>query len=285
MMTLNYEKTVSYGVPIWKTILNMTPQERCSVDHIYGVIAASPRFHFLCEVLQLDQNILESPENKTIFISSFIHNSFVNETDQSNLQSYERAEFLGDSILQFILSSHLMKAYPELNEGQLSKLRSSLVNEDSLAEIASSVGLVELLISGKGNQTHKLDQSDAIKADLFESLLGALYQIYGLEFTKDAFMRMIHFYEDKTEQKFFDLSRLQLFDPKSTLQEFVLKETKELPKYEVEEKLIDGETHFYCKVFEKDILLGSGSGLSKKLAQKKAAKNAITNKESKYYIK
>lgn len=284
-MTLNCENTDTYSIVLWKAVIKSAQDKDLSLAHVYGLIAQDPRFQSLDKLLDLSQILDQNQGNKIKFISSMSHNSFINEFKMENLQSYERFEFLGDSVLQLMMTEILCEKFPDLNEGQLSKLRSSLVNEDSLAKLSDSLGLIELLLAGKGASAHDLSTNKSIKADLFESFLGFYYSATNFEATVKLFKVVLEHYQEITSQEFIDLKSLQLFDPKSHLQELVLKKTKKLPLYKTE-VLNEGtkEQIFIVEVYEENCFLAKAKSFSKKEAMKLAAKNALTNKESKYYL-
>ncbi|MCP4912066.1 MAG: ribonuclease III family protein [Oligoflexia bacterium] len=285
MMTLNCANTDTYSIVLWKAVIKSAQDRDLSLSQVYGLMSQDPRFQFLDKLLNLSQLLENGEENKINFISSLSHNSFINEFSIENLQSYEKSEFLGDSVLQLMMTEILCEKFPDLNEGQLSKLRSSLVNEDSLAKLSDTLGLIELLLAGKGASAHDLGSNKSIKADLFESFLGFYYSATSFEDTVKIFKLILDHYKEITSSEFIDLKSLQLFDPKSHLQELVLKNTKKLPVYKTE-VLNEGtkEQIFIVEVYEEDCFLAKAKSFSKKEAMKLAAKNALTNKESKYHL-
>src|SRR3990167_2546576 len=113
-------------------------------------------------------------KNKELFLQAFTHRSYLNEAKQKT-ESNERLEFLGDSILSFIVSQYLFKKYPDFNEGTLTNLRSLLVNTKSLASIAKQLDFGNLLRLSKGEEDSKGRQNQSLLADSFEAFIGALF--------------------------------------------------------------------------------------------------------------
>ncbi len=155
---------------------------------------------------------------------AFTHRSFSHEF---NVQHHEQLEFLGDAVLQLILTDELFIRFPETKEGDLSKLRSAIVNEKSLAIIAKGLKLDELIIVGKGEYKKKLFLQDAVLADSFEALLANLYLHDGIEFTKKKFLNWLGSFIPAAFQDNF----LDHFDAKSKLQELALSKYKKVPRY------------------------------------------------------
>lgn len=195
---------------------------------------------------------------------AFTHKSFSHEF---NVLHQEQLEFLGDAVLQLILTDELFARFPEYKEGQLSKLRSAIVNEKSLSTIARGLMLNELLIVGKGEFRKKLFDQDAVLADTFEALLAQIYRFHGLEFTKALFLNWL--------QKFiptaFDENFLDHFDAKSKLQEKVLAKYKKLPKY-TSENIGD---EFQITLWINDEEMAKGVFPSKKLGEKELAQDVL----------
>ncbi len=208
-------------------------------------------------------------KDKHIIKMAFIHRSFLNEARES-LESNERLEFLGDSILSFLVSKYLYKSYPSLPEGELTALRSSIVKTKTLSEIASVLNLGELLKLSKGEDESNGRTNTSILADTFEALLGAIYLDQGL---------------DKAEtfiQKFLlpklttIIEKKSYKDAKSILQEKVQEKTRISPLYKVISEI--GPDHakiFTIGVYIGPSLMGKGIGKSKQEAEQNAASEAL----------
>lgn len=211
-----------------------------------------------------------NPKNKEHYFRAFVHTSFANEHSSIISSSNERMEFLGDSILSLFISEKLYNEYPQLNEGQLSKLRSSLVNTDSLAELALYIGLDGLVLLGVGES--KEEMSSSILADVFEAFIGAIFLDEGLEGVKTYLDKVFQAYKEKNGLPFINEERIKYFDPKSSLQEEVMSLYKELPEYQSRE--ID-HSLYEVKVLIKGKLILETKSHSKKKAQKELAKEIL----------
>jgi ribonuclease-3 len=195
---------------------------------------------------------------------AFTHKSFSHEF---NVPHQEQLEFLGDAVLQLILTDELFRRYPEYKEGQLSKLRSALVNEKSLSTLARGLGVGSLLIVGKGEFKKKLFEQDVVLADTFEALLAQIYRLHGLKFTSDLYLSWLSdFIPDAFADHFLDQ-----FDAKSKLQEKVLAKYKQLPRYT--SSPVGDE--FEIIVWINDIASAKGVFSSKKAGEKELAQDVL----------
>lgn len=207
-------------------------------------------------------------EREELLITAFTHSSYVNDNAWKSIQDYERLEFLGDAVLQITVSRFLYDKFPEIPEGELSKLRAAAVCEPSLAEIASDLNFGDLMILGKGEEKFGGRNRASILADMFEAFLGAVYLDKGID-EVNSFLEKVMFGKIK------DGDFSQVIDYKTELQEFIQKDHAGILSYEITSE--EGPSH--NKVFVADVLLdgkviGNGSGKSKKEAEKMAAKNA-----------
>ena len=186
--------------------------------------------------------------------------------------SNERLEFLGDAILGFVIAAQLYERYPEAPEGELSRMRASLVNQQSLADIAASVQLGELLILGPGELKSGGRSRTSILSDAVEAVLGAIYLDGGLEAARKTILQIYGKMLLSTGQA----ERRK--DAKTLLQEFLQSKSLALPVYEV--LSIVGEDH--CQTFvvrcRIDLLKQAteGSGSNRKLAEQQAAEKALS---------
>lgn len=197
-------------------------------------------------------------------IQVFTHRSFSHEY---NVPHQEQLEFLGDAVLQLILTEELYKRFPGDKEGQLSRLRSALVNEKSLSSIAKKIGLGKLIIVGKGEFKKKLFEQDVVLADSFEALLAQVYRFHGLEFTKTLLLGWINEFIPNA----FHANFLDDFDAKSKLQEKVLAKYKKLPRYSSEPR---GE-NFEISLWINDEVVAIGIFSSKKSGEKELAQKVL----------
>lgn len=208
-------------------------------------------------------------KNKKFFNQAFIHRSFLNETKEE-LSSNERLEFLGDSILSFVVSKLLFNTFPQFDEGILTNIRSILVNTKSLATIAQELNLGSLLKLSKGEEESKGRQNQSLLADSFEAFIGALFLDQGIEKTEE-------FLIDIFESKAKEVAKSKSFkDPKSLLQEYIQSRRKSSPVYKVLKEI--GPAHsksFIMGVFVKNKLVAQGKGKSKQEAEEDAASLAL----------
>jgi ribonuclease-3 len=195
---------------------------------------------------------------------AFTHKSFSHEF---NVFHQELLEFLGDAVLQLILTDELYKRFPDAKEGDLSKLRSAIVNEKSLALIAKGLKLQELIIVGKGEYKKKLFLQDTVLADTFEALLANMYQNDGFSFTRGKFLEWLGKYIPSA----FDENFLDHFDAKSKLQELVLSKYKKLPRYTSE---ASGD-HFEVTLWINEVIVERGVFPSKKSGEKELAQSIL----------
>ncbi len=195
---------------------------------------------------------------------AFTHKSFSHEYA---VPHQEQLEFLGDAVLQLILTDELYAKYPDEKEGHLSKLRSAIVNEKSLSGIARGLSLNELIIVGKGEYKKSLFEQDPVLADTFEALLAQIYRFQGIEFTKKLFLSWLkEFIPGAFEANFLDD-----FDAKSRLQERVLAKYKMLPRY-TSENVGD---EFEIGLWINEELAASGVFSSKKHGEKELAQQVL----------
>lgn len=197
------------------------------------------------------------------------HSSYGNETYHEKLHNNERLEFLGDAVLEITVSDFLYNKYPDLPEGELTRLRASMVCEPTLAVCAKEISLPDMLLLGKGEEQTGGRFRDSIISDAMEALLGAIYRDGGIECAR-AFVKR-HILNDMENKKTF-------IDSKSVLQERLQADYKEGPEY----ILVGEEGPDHCKTFQVEVksegkTIGTGSGKTKKAAEQQAAYQAILN--------
>ena len=222
------------------------------------------------KVKELEKKLAYEFTKKTLLLQALTHKSYANENRLGSLGHNERLEFLGDTVLDFIISDYLMKICPERPEGELSKLRAVIVSEISLARAARELDLGSFLLLGKGEeQTGGRDKSSLL-ANAFEAVTAAIYLDGGLE---EAYRMLIGRFEKEIIAM---VSTSHVYDYKTELQEECQSRFGSLPRYTV-----IGETGpDHQKVFEVTIeadgrSLGRGLGRSKKEAEQKAAGVAL----------
>ena len=215
--------------------------------------------------------------NEEYLCQALTHSSYANETGEPNhhLLCNERLEFLGDSILSVITSDYLYQSFPQLPEGDLTRMRSSLVCEEALATYARRIGLGSFLLLGKGERNGGGADKPAVIADAFEATLAAIYLDAGGMQGLDAVTNfLLPFIKEAVAQ----LSTQQhgtLIDSKSRLQEFIAKDQGSLEYQIIGESGPDHNKTFTAAVYLDSNCIGEGSGHSKKQAEQEAAKNAL----------
>ena len=207
--------------------------------------------------------------NQQLFEQAFTHRSYLNEAKEK-LDSNERLEFLGDSILSFIVSDYLYNTYTTFNEGMLTNLRALLVNTKSLAGVARELEFGQYLKLSKGEDESKGRENQSLLADCFEAFIGALFIDQGLESVR------IFLTENLIKKADAYVKNDSLKDPKSLLQEYVQAKKQNSPIYKVH--LEEGPAHekiFTVGVYILNELVGEGKGKSKREAEELAAKAAL----------
>ena len=211
-------------------------------------------------------------KNKKLFEEAFTHRSYLNEA-KFKVSSNERLEFLGDSILSFVVSNHLFTKYPQFEEGTLTNLRSLLVNTKSLSQIARELNMGKLLKLSKGEEESKGRENATLLENSFEAYVGALFLDQGMSY-------VVKFLENVLFPKIQDLVTKKVFkDPKSLLQEKVQAKKQSSPIYKVLGET--GPAHnktFKVGVYIDQKLAGEGKGKSKQIAEELAAKAALEGK-------
>lgn len=216
----------------------------------------------------LEEKLQYSFKNKKLLINALTHSSYANET-RDGISSNERLEFLGDSVLSIIVSEYIYKQFSNLPEGELTKLRASLVCEKSLCSFSKELNLGEHLRLGKGEEKGGGRDRASILADAFEAVLAAIYLDGGFENARNHVMRFIKAELQHTDDEVFK-------DYKTALQEIIQRNPEESVTY-----ILTGESGpDHDKVFEVEVRLnsntiGRGKGKSKKQAEQFAAKEAL----------
>lgn len=229
---------------------------------------------------QLEGRLLYKFVNDSLLEEALTHSSYTNEQkDISTKRDYERLEFLGDAVLELIITDLLLDKYPTKTEGDLSKARSSIVREEILVKISKKIEIGSFIRLGKGEKRAGGGQRDSILACALEAIIGAIYKDRGYQY---AYNFVNYFWSDYMEKVFTD--ELDV-DYKTRLQELVQAKYKEVPEYEVLKTA--GPAHnrtFKVRVRVADGLDSIGIGTSKKEAEQvaahKAFKSLITREEA-----
>lgn len=215
-------------------------------------------------------NVEDIFQDKALLKNALTHRSWINENRGSG-EHNERLEFLGDAILEYIVSVALYKAFPDKPEGFLTALRSNLVNTQNLALVAKSINLGELIHLSKGEIEGGGRENSALLADTLEAVIGAMYLDSGLTVVESFVEKTILVDLDKKAQD-------PLKDPKSMLQEAMQSRGEPAPKYKVVSEMgPDHAKRFVVAVFIRDLEAGQGEGKNKSEAEQKAAEKALIN--------
>ncbi len=206
--------------------------------------------------------------NKEILIEALSHSSYANEKKKCRC-SNERLEFLGDSVLSIIVSEYLFSHYTEMPEGELTKLRASLVCEKALHVFAKEIHLGDFLLLGKGEENTGGRTRSSILADAFEAVIAAIYLDGGMEPAKKHVLRFVPKHAEKS-------GSLNFRDYKTVLQEIIQKNPEEKIEYVLAgETGPDHDKAFTVNVCLNSNVIGTGMGKSKKSAEQMAAKEAL----------
>ncbi|MDL2301254.1 ribonuclease III [Lachnospiraceae bacterium OttesenSCG-928-D06] len=206
-------------------------------------------------------------QKKELLKQALTHSSYSNEQRINKFANYERIEFLGDAILELVSSDFLYFKYPDMPEGELTKMRASMVCEPSLAFCAKDLELGKFLLLGKGEESTGGRNRDSITSDAMESVIGAIYLDGGMEPAKAFIYRFI----------LSDLENKQLFyDSKTNLQEEIQgKWKKDFGYVLVEESGPEHDKIFRVEVVMETEVIGEGVGRTKKAAEQQAAYQAL----------
>lgn len=211
-------------------------------------------------------------ENREYLQTALTHSSYANE---HRCKSYERLEFLGDSVLSIIVSEYLFYAMKDNNEGDLSRIRASLVCEESLSELASKLKLGQYIFLGKGEERSGSRERSSILSDVFESVLAAIYLDSDINVAKDFLLNIM---KEKLDAA---ISGKGKRDNKTIFQEYIQKHSHgraQINYITVDETGPEHMKHFIVELVVNGKTISRGEGSSKKEAEQQAAKNALDDK-------
>lgn len=221
----------------------------------------------------MKSNQIPEFKDKKLFQLAFIHRSYLNEHKDKKLESNERLEFLGDAVLELIVSLYLFKKFPNYPEGKLTSLRSKLVQTTTLSLVAKKLGFGKKLKLSKGEIASGGAKNKSILADTFEAFVGALYQDQGFEKSYDFVYKNLLLVTEN-----MPLDELPQ-DYKSKLQELIQSQGQPSPKYEVIKSYgPDHNKTFITAVIIDNKTYETGVGKSKQDAEQNAAKKALEKK-------
>lgn len=216
----------------------------------------------------LEKNLGIEFKSKDLLQKALTHRSYLNENPKIK-ESNERLEFLGDAILEFVVSNFLFSKFGSLDEGHLTALRSRLVDTKSLAQEAENLGIGKAILLSTGEERSGGRKNPNILADTLEAIIGAIFTDQGLEAARNIVNKLISI-------KIKDVAKKSLKDPKSLLQEYAQAQGSPAPTY----KLISTTGPDHAKIFTVEVLINQksyakGTGLSKQAATKEAAVKAL----------
>ncbi|MCD5407581.1 MAG: ribonuclease III [Desulfotomaculum sp.] len=221
---------------------------------------------------QLKQRLAINWQDSSLFYQALTHSSCVHENRKLGVAHNQRLEFLGDAVLELVVSEYLYRTYPERSEGELTKLRAAVVCEAPLAQVAQELMLGDCMQMGRGEERSGGRERPSILADVFEALLGAVYLDQGIATARKLILQQLTpiiqaVLEGRVER-----------DYKTELQEKLQKKSSEPLTYVVlKETGPDHDKVFTAGVIYRQKEIGRGCGRSKKEAEQQAAKEAISN--------
>ena len=216
---------------------------------------------------EFQQNIGYQFKQEALLRQALTHSSYAHEKNLKELMDNERLEFLGDAVLEVVSSEFLFKNHPEMNEGQMTKLRASLVCEQSLAACARELELGNFLLLGNGEDLTGGRERDSILSDAWEALIGAMYLDGGFTSAKEFILKYV--LTDIEHKKLF-------YDSKTMLQELIQNKYKQSLHYVLLSE--DGPDHnkiFTVQAYMDDTPLLTGKGRTKKAAEQNAAYQSL----------
>lgn len=209
-------------------------------------------------------------KDKILLKQAFTHRSYINENAEMNMSHNERLEFLGDAVLELIVTDFLYKKYPQYTEGELTALRSALVNAVIISEIASDIGMNDFLLLSKGESKDFGKARQYILANTYEALIGAMYLDQGYDVVDKFIAKTLL---PKTEEI---VNKKLWRDAKSLVQEKAQEFVEVTPAYKVlSQSGPDHDKHFTVGIYFGKDLIAEGKGKSKQEAEQKAAENAL----------
>lgn len=215
----------------------------------------------------LQKNIGYEFKKEALLKQAVTHSSYAHEKVQKSMADNERLEFLGDAVLELVSSEFLYEHHPEMNEGQMTKLRASLVCEQSLADCARKLNLGNFLLLGNGEDLTGGRERDSILSDAWEAIIGAMYLDGGFTSAKEFILKYV--LQDIEHKKLF-------YDSKTILQEFIQNNYKKTLHYKLlAEEGPDHSKTFTAQAFMDEIPLQTGTGRTKKAAEQNAAYQSI----------
>lgn len=227
---------------------------------------------FIKNISEFEDKINYTFKNLSNLFIALTHSSYANENKEAKLKSNERLEFLGDAVLNIAISEKIFTNFSNLAEGELTKMRATIVCEPSLMKCANQIEIGKYLLLGKGEQLSGGRERASILSDALEALIGAIYLDGGLRNAK----KFVYEIMSNTVEE--SGNGLIFMDYKSQLQELIQKTAEERISYEIiDEKGPDHNKIFVSQLKIGDNIHGTGEGKTKKEAEQNAAKSALKN--------
>ncbi len=224
----------------------------------------------MSDISLLQQQLGIQFSNVDLLKESLTHRSYINENPSWNLPHNERLEFLGDAVLELIVTDYLFSKYPQYEEGRLTSIRAALVNYVALSKVAKTLGIEDYLLLSKGEARDTGKAREVILANSVEALLGSIYLDKGYEVVKDFVYKHVLVGVEEIVRRNLDK------DAKSLFQEIAQEQFKITPMYKVlEEYGPDHHKTFVVGVFLNENKVAEGSGLSKQEAELEAARKGL----------
>ncbi len=215
---------------------------------------------------ELERKIGYKFKNEELLKKALTHKSYVKNKNHSN----ERLEFLGDAVLELVVTEYLLNEYQNTDEGKLSKIRAATVNTNILSSISKQLELYKYIFIGRSEYKEGIMYNKSILENTFEALVGAIYLDGGLNAAREFLVAQL----SNTIEEIVNTG--MIFDHKTHLQELTQKKFSCLPEYKIVKEIgVEHDKTFHCDVFINGVRYGSGSGKSKKEAEKDAAKEAV----------
>ena len=248
--------------------MNRNSVEGVAAQHPPNLYAWRNCMRQMKDLRELEKKIGYTFHNKSLFRQALTHSSYANEHKHEGLKDNERLEFLGDAVLEIVSSEFLFHNYPDMAEGEMTKLRASIVCEPTLAMCTHEIDLGSYLMLGRGEERTGGRNRDSIVSDAMESVIGAIYLDGGFANAKEFICRFI--LKDIEHKKLF-------YDSKTILQEIVQSDYKgsEIEYVLTGENGPDHDKKFVVNLVVGDRTLGQGVGRTKKAAEQEAAYRAI----------
>ncbi|MEX2405273.1 MAG: ribonuclease III [Candidatus Paceibacterota bacterium] len=223
----------------------------------------------MADISEFEKKIEISFSDKELLRRAFTHRSYINEVGGERKHN-ERLEFLGDAVLELVITHFLFDKYPDTPEGELTAVRAALVNTQSIAQAARELGMNEYLLLSRGEERDTGRARHFILANTYEAVIGAIYLDQGYD-AAHRFIQQTLFHKAKAivENKTWH-------DPKSRFQELAQEHESITPTYKVlKEEGPDHDKHFTIGIFLEEEQVAQGEGQSKQEAEQEAAKNAL----------